>query len=302
MTRKKIILTGSSGFIGSHLEVKLNEEGHEIFGIDRIPPRQMAKGRHLTGSIFDIAWEDILAWKPDIIIHTAGPASVRQSYSEPYREAIDGLGATAFLLEKLRLHPGSTFIFFSTAGVYGDQFQETYAETLPLQPLSPYAIGKSACEQFIRCEAEQHGLRYVILRPFSVYGPGLKKQVVYDLSRRFLAREEPMKIEGTGREKRDFVHIADCCEVVAKLICSDLPQTLTLNIGTGRATELAQLAAIIAKRAKYSLPITFSGRDFPGNPHNLVADVTRMTEYGVRCPIDVESGIPQVLQTLHRDI
>ncbi len=297
MTPKKVFITGICGFLGSSLAARLVLDGHEVWGLDRIPSSNPGL-RNESVSLVDADWGKILAWNPDFLIHLAGPASVRQSYEAPYREAVDGLGGTAFLLEKLRGHRGVTLIFFSTAGVYGDQPFERYHEDLPLQPLSPYAVTKMACERFIRSEAERQGLRHLILRPFSVYGPGLGKQVVYDLSRRFLSGENPMLIEGTGREMRDFVHVEDCCKVVSALLGRELPSGLVLNVGTGKATSLAELAAMIGHHSGYPHSIAFTGRDFPGNPSNLVADTARLGKLGLSCPTGLDTGIPGVLEAI----
>lgn len=294
----KIILTGASGFIGSHLYRTLTDGKHELYCIDIADPSENRKGIFKRGDIYDFDWNEIIGWKPDVLIHLAGPASVRQSFDDMYSETKNSLLLTSFLLEKLRQKPDTKFLYFSSAAVYGNHPVKRYHESLPCNPVSPYGICKLATEQMVRIAGKTFGIDFAIVRPFSLYGPGLKKQVIYDLTMRFIKKENPLVIQSTGKENRDFVHVVDCCSIVSELLKRDLWGGLLLNIGSGKDISLKTLVRLIAKITNSKINYIFAGKDRLGNPINLVADVTKLNELGLSCSIRLEDGLRDTIKIL----
>jgi len=294
----KLIITGASGFIGSHLFNMLSEDGHDVMGLDYLPPSTPQRGIFKSGDIMDLDWAEIMKWRPDLLVHLAGPASVAESFHDIYAETKNSLLLTSFLLEKLRQKPDTKFLYFSSAAVYGNHPINKYHENLSCSPVSPYGICKHAAEQMIRIAGETFGIEYAILRPFSLYGPALRIQVVYDLTMRFIKGEDPIIIQSSGKENRDFVHVLDCCSIVSELLRRNLWGGLVLNIGAGKGISLKTLVMLIAKNTNSKAEYIFAGKDRPGNPINLVADVTKLNELGLYCGINLEVGLKNTIGLL----
>lgn len=302
MTR--LFVTGVSGFIGSHLTQRLAAQGHAVLGIDRNQPRGFPEqGEFLLGEVLELEWNRVREWQPEVMVHLAESASVGQSFQDLHAELRKSLEVTAFLLEKWRATPALKLLYVSSAAVYGNQPWERYHEELPCVPISPYGVCKLAAEQLIRIIASREALQYVIVRPFSVYGAGLHKQVIYDLTRRFLRGEKKLEIVGTGQEQRDFVHIDDCSMVLASIAgAMEGSAQKTINIGTGRPVTLSRVAEIIAEATGFSDQYRFAGKDLPGNPASLVADNAQLTGLGFSCDISIEEGLPRVIQQIRESI
>jgi len=298
----KIIVTGASGFIGSHMLTALSAKGHEVMGLDLIQSPPPNATRFILGDLMNINWQEIYDWQPECLIHLAGPASVAASFGDMFSETKNSLLLTSFLLEKLRFNPDIKLIYMSSAAVYGNHDILKYSENLTCNPVSPYGVCKLASEQMIRIAGETLGLKYTIIRPFSVYGPGLRKQVIYDLAVRFISAEDPIIIQSTGKENRDFVHISDCCSIVCELLHKDYWNGFTFNIGIGRPVSLKKLVSLISEYADVGSQIIFSGEDRPGNPFNLVADETALNSFGLSCKISLEEGLRETMETIKKEL
>ena len=298
---RKVLVTGASGFIGTHLCRTLKQHGHRVLGLDRAGNSNGLDpaSEFILGDILEVDWGPILSWGPDVMIHLAETANVGKSFQDLHAEIANSLMVTSFVLEKWKLRPSMKLLYVSSAAVYGNQTRETYHEDLPCAPVSPYGVCKHASEQLVRIAAAQHGLSYVIARPFSVYGTGLKKQVVYDLTRRFLSERAKIVVFGTGKEKRDFVNVRDCCSSLSKIADSiETVAPATVNIGTGKATTLSTLVSLIAAQTGCREEYEFAGKDAPGNPEHLIADTTRLGTMGVECTIALEDGLPEVIDSI----
>lgn len=296
-TNRKIAITGAYGFIGSEVASRLIAGGQRVLGIGHKAAGRTIEGiEPMEGDLFQMDLAEVLGWEPDVLVHLAAPASVGPSWLDVEAEVRGSTLLTARIVELWRKRSAMTLLYVSSAGVYGDHpGLPAYAEDTPYQPQSPYGICKSASEQLIRLVAERDGLDYRIVRPFSVYGPGLEKQVVYALTRRFLDKESPLAIQSTGDEERDFVHVRDCAAIIAKL-CLSKEANVTLNIGTGRPVTLRALADLLARLTGHEGHHSFTGQDSPGNPKRLVADVTKLASMGYRCGTTLEDGLEELVR------
>ncbi len=301
---KNIAITGAFGFIGSHLMEHLLGQGTRVLALGHNSHGLAMEGAEaVEGELLELDFASDLKGKPDVIVHLAGPAGVWGSWQDVEREVNNSVGLTAHIIEQWRKLPSARLVFVSSAAVYGDHPQEAaYKEELPHAPQSPYGVCKSASEGLIKLVAEREGLDYVIVRPFSVYGPGLRKQVVYDLVCRFLKGESPLEIKSTGLEERDFVHVRDCASIIAALCDRQTYAGGTvLNIGLGRAVTLSRLTELLAEHTGYKGNYSFTGKDSPGNPKRLVADMDKLSALGLSCDMSVEDGIADLISFIKED-
>ena len=259
----KILVTGGAGFIGSHISDWLRKAGHEIAIIDSLrtgqPTNVAADVPFYEVDIRDQAGlaEVFATERPEVIVHQAALANVRESMQEPIQYAEVNIIGTLHLLELAREYNCSKFVFASTGGaVYGEGFSEE--EILPFtedsrpQPKDNYGANKLSCEQIIEVYNQNYDLPYVILRYSNVYGPrqDVKGEagVVAIFSGAMLA-DHPTHITGDGAQTRDFVYVEDIARANALAVAGDV--TGIYNVGTGQPTDINTIYRLLAELTGY---------------------------------------------------
>ena len=182
-------ITGANGFIGRHLARALADAGHSVHGVGHGALEEIERNRlglqlWLNGEI-DATKLNALAVRsglPSTVFHLAGGSSVGLSISQPHEDFFRTVVSTARLLEWLRgSAPECRLISVSSAAVYGANHQGPISENAVTLPMSPYGQHKLMMEQMCRSYAVTFGIRSTVARLFSVYGPHLRKQLLWDL-------------------------------------------------------------------------------------------------------------------------
>ncbi len=238
---------------------------------------------------------------PDVIFHFAGGSSVGASLAQPREDFFRTAATTAELLEWIRLEaPGTQLVAVSSAAVYGSAFMGPIPEGAIGTPYSPYGHHKSMMEGLCRSYGSSFGVRAVVARLFSVYGPGLRKQLLWDACSRLAAGAVELKLGGTGDELRDWTDVRDvvrALEAVAPLAGEQVP---TVNVGTGVAVSVCQITSRLAKcwvgEPGKPIPLSFDGRSRPGDPFSLVSAPGALQALGFRFEVDWRSGIAGYVQ------
>lgn len=269
--KKNILITGGSGFIGTHLTRRLLDEGHAVTNLDLIPGK--LSHSNLKNVIGDTRnRNDVLPLLQgiDAVFHFAAVASVQRCQEEPSIGYSTNLLATALLTECIReaqkkcSQPQPRVIFSSSAAVYGrlGEKYEKLSEEIPLeQPLSHYAIHKLASEQLLRMEHETRKLPVVNFRFFNVYGDGQDPTSSYSgVITHFKSKLKagiPLALFGGGTQTRDFIHVSDIVEACLKALALDSEQChgKPVNLGSGQVITVKELALLMDSKAKLeSLP------------------------------------------------
>ncbi|MFN3982994.1 MAG: NAD-dependent epimerase/dehydratase family protein [Caldilinea sp.] len=281
-----IVVTGAAGFIGSHLCERLLDEGNTVIGIDAfIPyyPRPL-KERNLAGLLTsprfvfheaDLRSAELapLLENADFVFHTAAMAGLLKSWQQFDDYMTCNILATQRLLAAAVKAQVGHFLHCSTSSVYG-RFA-TGDENSPLAPVSPYGITKLAAEQLCRAYGEKDGLRFTILRLFSVYGPRQRPDMGYNIFIRKLLAGETIVIDGDGADSRSNTYIADCVEGL--LLAARWPNRSageTFNIGGGEEVNVLQVLAILEELSGLKA-ITTHGPQRPGDQRRTVADIAK---------------------------
>jgi UDP-glucose 4-epimerase len=300
MNDLSVWITGARGFIGRHLARLLAERGHEVCGLGHgLWAEAEARGggivrwRNGVGRFDNLeAYARERPRAPDVIFHLAGGASVGAAISGPLEDFDRTVQSTAELLEWVRQEsPKTRVIAISSAAVYGAAGAGQLSEQTPCQPCSPYGFHKLMAEQLCRSYRESYGVRASAARLFSVYGPGLKKQLLWDLCTRLAAGEAGVQLGGSGAELRDWTDVRDVVRALALMAecAADLPSPL--NVGSGAGTPVRRIAELICAAWPDAARVSFSGRSRPGDPFSLVADATRLAALGFDWTISVDTGI-----------
>ena len=226
----KILITGSKGFVGSHLTTRL-KKNNEIVGYD------LKEGR-------DVLNEDLLdkyLKGVDVVIHLAAFVDGNESWKKPETYLINnGLGTYKVIKCAIK-NKVKRIIVFSSAAVYGN-------------PLTPYGVSKMWAEAATKVYSDQ--IETVIVRPFNIYGKGQNPVYGYVINNfsKGIKENGKVTIYGTGKQTRDFIFIDDIVNIVEKLLKSKVSPD-PIDLGTGKETEISDLAKIIGKilQKKYKI-------------------------------------------------
>lgn len=288
------LVTGACGFIGRHAARCLARQGWTVSGIGH--GRLDAAGREAWGLREFIAADVTLAnlaasgAQPELIVHCAGGSTVGHSLAQPLEDFERTVATTAAALEFARLHArGARVVYLSSAAVYGRAGTLPLGEDVPLLPVSPYGVHKRIGEDLCRLYGAQFEVPSVILRLFSVYGAGMRKQLLWEAAHRI--RSGNASFAGSGQELRDWLHVEDAVALIARaqeLAAVDCP---VLNGGTGSGVAVAQvLGELVAGLGAAGAP-RFTGSRRPGDPEALVADISRASASGWRPATTWRDGV-----------
>ncbi len=289
-----LMVIGAAGFLGRYVTRHFHDLGWKVWGLDVASPENAPQGllaAYRQVHLPDPGMQDTLAQaRPELCVHCAGRASVGLSVSEPASDYYDGPLLTFELLNSLRLAaPQCAFIQMSSAAVYGNPRSLPVGEDQPAAPLSPYGYHKWQSELLCQEFAHIYGLRTASLRIFSAYGPGLRRQVMWDICQKALAANE-LVLQGTGRESRDFVHAHDIAWAVEVVFKSAALSGEFYNLAYGREVFIEDLARLILDALGIDRPLHFSGSLPPGTPTNWCADITRLQALGFQPEVRLEQG------------
>lgn len=287
---KRVLVTGSAGFIGFHTCSKLLQQGATVLGVDNFSAyydvalkeaRTDVLGNHANFALARVSIEDVdafgAAWadfRPDTVIHLAAQAGVRYSIDEPRSYIGANIVGTHNVLELARHHPVAHLLAASTSSVYGANTEMPFEETQRTQtPLSLYAATKGATELMGHSYSHLFGTPMTFFRFFTVYGPWGRPDMALFKFTKAILEGRPIDVYNNGNMVRDFTYIDDLAESIARLTdaipgstpvegdsLSPVAPFRTVNIGNGQPTPLMDyigaLEAALGKQAiKNFLPM-----------------------------------------------
>ncbi|MGL4622519.1 MAG: NAD-dependent epimerase/dehydratase family protein, partial [Chroococcidiopsis sp.] len=182
------------------------------------------------------------------------------------------------------------FIFLSSAAVYGNPQSLPVSESHSPLPVSPYGFHKWQCEQLCLEFTNIYGLPTASARIFSAYGPGLRRQVVWDIFQKIITQRSPT-LQGTGRESRDFIHAIDIAAALFVIATTGSMQGEVYNIGSGREVTIAELVSLVLDTLCYDCNPEFDGVVPIGVPLYWKADTTKLSALGFDPTVSLEQGI-----------
>ncbi len=268
-TRKRVLLTGGAGFIGSNVAEALLRRGDALSIVDtldefyspawkRLNLEQIGRSgkfEHLSGDICDAQHmrEALQTSRPDVIIHLAARAGVRPSIEHPRLYEHVNLAGTVNLLELARELKIPKFIFGSSSSVYGESSRAPFSEEQSdLRPISPYAATKLAGEMFCYTYAHLYRLPVVCLRFFTVYGPRQRPDLAIHKFVGRIERGEALPVFGDGRTGRDYTYVDDIVAGVLAAMDYQPPASAgapfeVFNLGNSHPVTLTELLEMLER-------------------------------------------------------
>lgn len=256
MIKKKILISGASGFIGKNLIAKLSRSDYQLFGLvnsqkDTLPINEYS----VDLKDFNNLQKTINHIKPDFVFHLGALVDLSRDFRTARNCIETNIMGTINLLECLNDFPPQHLIFLSTEEVYGDG-QIPYKEDQPLRPPSPYAISKIAGEQLCQLYAGQNN-KTTILRVGTVYGPWQPvRRFIPSIIIKALADEEILL--GTGKKKRDYIFIDDVVEALILSLKRKGEPIEIINVGGSKSIQLKTLVDQIKAISKSKAIIVYN--------------------------------------------
>jgi nucleoside-diphosphate-sugar epimerase len=292
-----VLVTGGSGFVGSHLVEALLNRGCAVRVIDNFatgkaeqlhPAAELVKADIRNAATMGAAFKGV-----DCVFHVAALPRVPLSIENPLEtHMVNVVGALNVLLAA-RNAGVRRVVYSSSSSVYGDQAELPLHEEMKPNPLNPYALQKLAAEQYTQLFHRLYGMETVALRYFNVFGPRMATEGAYVtvISAFLRARRanQPLTIHGDGEQTRDFTHVRDV--VRANLLAMDAAAAngLALNIGQGRNVSINWIAERIGG-PKVSLPPR------PGDARDTLADNSRAAQLlGWHPLVETEEGLRELI-------
>lgn len=258
---KKIVVTGSAGFIGSRLVVELRKEGAEIIEFD------------IKNKIDLTKWESIPKIDGvDVVYHLAAITFVPYSFQHPRETYFTNVGSTLNMLELCRNNNAKMVL--ASSYVYGNPNMLPIDENCPINPTNPYMRSKAICEELCKSYHNDYGINCIILRPFNVYGKGQDE--------RFLIPSIIKQIEENGKivlndpdPRRDFLHVDDMVSAYITAGEYDKSKFEIINIGYGKSYSIREVVDMIVSCYDREIEVTYHNKRRKGEVMDTIADISK---------------------------
>lgn len=303
----KYIVTGGAGFIGSNIAKELVKQGETVKVIDNLSTgfeKNLAgiidKIEFVKGDIKDLDFLQKEFNGFDYVLHQAALCSVPRSINDPILSNANNIDGTLNVLVAARDQKIKRLVYASSSSVYGDQPVDFKVETLPINPMSPYALNKYAGERYTQLFYKLYGLETVCLRYFNVFGPSQDPNSQYSaviplFIGKMLKGESPV-ILGDGEQSRDFTYVQNNVEANILAATATGGAGEVINIACGTSISLNELVQLINEELGTSIkPIYQESR--PGDVKHSKADIAKAKDLiGYEPKVGFKEGLKETVK------
>jgi UDP-glucose 4-epimerase len=308
--KKKAIVTGCAGFIGSTLVDKLLDLNYQIIGIDNLSTGQkIFLEKAFTNKNFKFFKCDLLNLNrlkkifrsSNIVFHFAANADVRYGYKHPYKDLEQNTIVTYNVLESMRENNINNIVFCSTGSVYGEpnKFPTPEDYSFPLQT-SFYGASKLAGESLIQAYCESYGFKCWIFRFVSILGNRYTHGHVYDFCKQLFNNPNHLKVLGNGNQKKSYLHVGDCINAIILSINKSKKKINIFNLGTKEYITVKQSIRIICNYLKVIPKVSFIGgkRGWIGDSPFIFLNTKKIRSLGWKSKFTIKESIKQTTKYL----
>lgn len=270
MKKKNILITGFDGFLGSNLLKKIDLNKYCIYGIG-YTRKKLNKNFFLNRKI---TYKNLSFFKKkniSIIIHCAGSSMVGLNYQNDFKKNVLTTYEILEFSKSLKKKP--KIIIMSSMAVYGDKYKKKIKENFDLNPFSFYGLNKKICEEICIYYSKKFKINIFVLRVASLFGVGLKKQFIYQVTKKL--RNGVFKFWGKGDERRDYIHINDLCNIVKILLKKKFLGFKVINCGSGNIYSISEIIKkILFILGIKKVKLKFTRLGINENPKYLIPDLS----------------------------
>ena len=310
LIKKKVIVTGCAGFVGSNLVDRLLKENYQVLGIDNLSTGQInfikKPLKNLNFKFFKI---DLLNSKKleklfinvEMIFHFAANADVRYGLLHPKKDLEQNTIVTSNILEAMRKKKVKKIIFCSTGSVYGESknIPTPENESFPIQT-SFYGASKVASESLIQAYCEAYNIQAWIFRFVSILGQRYTHGHVYDFCKQLFKNEKTLKALGDGNQKKSYLHINDCINAIFIAIKKSKNKINIFNLGTEEYITVKDSIRTLCKYLKISPKIYFSGgkRGWIGDSPFILLNIKKIKKLGWKPKYSIKESLESTINYL----
>lgn len=296
------LVTGAAGFMGSHLVERLRSMGLEVTGLDNFSSGCMKNLAALkSDKNFKLIRGDILNHEDllrackgmDLVVHMAAHSSVPGSTEDPLKDFRVNVIGTINVLECVRKFDIETVLFASSSTVYGEAKAPTH-EDHPLHPISNYGASKLAGESYCRSYSSLYGIKAASLRYFNIFGPRLRRGVMFDLSKKLQQNKKELEVLGTGNQAKDYLYIDDAVDATLLIVEKGELRGEAYNVGSGKSYSVKQLVNGLLKLLgleEVTKVVYRGGLSWPGDVQKTQANISKLRALGFTPKFTFENGL-----------
>lgn len=287
-----ILVIGSEGFIGKNIiEFFSKTKKFNIFSCD-IKEDLNNNMNYFKIDSSNIDFDFIFKEKKiDICINCSGAADVSLSFNDPFNDfKLNVCNVISILTSIKNFAPSCKFIQLSSAAVYGNPVRLPINEEDVTSPLSPYAFHKLQSEQICKEYFDFFNIETCIIRIFSAYGRGLKKQLFWDLWQKITLTND-LTLHGTGRESRDFIHVTDVAKAILLVIEKGEFCSTVYNVANGEEIFIDKTVELFYNISAWKGTVRYNNQNKIGYPLNWCADISKIKSIGYEKSISLEEGL-----------
>jgi UDP-glucuronate 4-epimerase len=288
----RYVVTGAAGFIGSHLAEALQEQGHDVVGLDCFtdyydPALKEENARALDVRRVDLAEDELDFAGFDGVFHLAGQPGVR-SFGDVFPLYLRRNVLASQRVFEAAVRDGVKVVFASSSSIYGAAERYPTPEDTPPHPLSPYGITKLTCEHLADAYRRQFGLDCVVVRYFNAFGPRQRPDMAFTRIATALAEGGRFELFGDGTQSRSWTYVSD----VADATIAALDGTGTYNVGGALEASMNESIALFESVSGRRLDVVRHEEPVAGDQRRTQADTTRIREeLGWQPRVSLEDGI-----------
>lgn len=278
---KNILVTGSQGFIGSHLveRLRLKEEGFWVNGYDL-----KNAGDNKFHDFSQITIDDLIKYNIDTVFHLAALTDVQESIGNPEKYFKTNVSDTLKFMKVCANYRGiKKFVFTSSSAVYGSSNSNTIESSSICYPLSPYAADKLAIENYLHAFFESYGLSYMALRLFNVYGPYSTTKGIIPKIVDCIENDKVLNLNNKGDSIRDFIYVDDVVQSLILAAQSSKRSNFAVNVGTGQGISIIDLEKLIENILQKQPAIIRFNKEKVNEPQSSVANTALAKTIDVHC-------------------
>jgi UDP-glucose 4-epimerase len=298
----RIIIFGGNGFIGMHLH-KLLRKDHKVTVYGNKDFSNKLKSSYIKYNKKNFV-KLIKKKKPEIIFFLSG-----NSYPiNTLNDELYDLRSNNFILQQLLSAMVSNefkgrIIYSSSIAVYGSIFanKNIVSENDNLYPLSYYGLSKSLAEQQIKFFSDKYNLSAIVLRICSVYGPGLNRQIIYELAQQLLKNKDKIYLQGNHKDSRQFIYVSDCVKIMQRLINFNIKEKFSIyNLSQGKKISINKIFFIITSLLKKKTKIYYKNKIIqPNLPELCNKKIKKLL--GLKYFVPIEKGLKITVKSLQKN-